>query len=234
MPRLKVITYNTYRERKGRDEVLGMLLEEDALVCLQELSIARAIEIHRRFGERAYVSPVMQGWEFLATVLPKNARFEERQTEQLNSFYGLLPRSWSLRRARLLRALGMPAWKDGLTPRAAQVSRVAWEGCEFRTINTHLPYEPGLRNRCLGLLPPLIGEGSALVAGDFNVTKKDVFMNDLLLASGLEPAGPETPTHDSQQRIDYVLYRGRFREMEYDLRKSRSDHRIVCVELEVS
>lgn len=239
MPRLKVITHNTYRERKGRDEALDALLEEyaleeDALICLQELSIARAIEIRRRFGKRAHLSPVMQGWEFLATILPKAARFDERRTAQLNSIYRVLPTAWSLERARLLRSHGRPAWKDGLTPRAAQVSRIDWEGREFQVVNTHLPYESGLRDRCLDLLSTLIGEGNTLAAGDFNATTEDVFMNDFLLASGLRAAGPDSPTHDSRRRIDYVLYRGGFREMEYDLQKSRSDHRIVRVELEVS
>lgn len=233
MPRLKVVTYNTYRERKGRDEALDTLLEEDALLCLQELSIARAIEIRRRFGGRAYLTPVMQGWEFLAMVLPKTARFEERRIARLNSIYGVLPRNWSLRRARMLRALGQPSWKDGLSPRAAQSAGVVWEGREFRTINTHLPYEPGLRDRCLSLLSAWIGEGDALVAGDFNATAEDVFMRDLLLAQGFRPAGPGIPTHNSRRRIDYVLYRGEFREVQYDLQKSRSDHRVVRVELEV-
>lgn len=233
MLRLKVVTYNTYRERKGRDAALDELLEEDSLVCLQELSIARAIEILRRCGRRAYLTPVMQGWEFLVMILPKTAIFEERRTAQLNSVYGVLPRSWSLRRARLLRTHGQPAWKDGLSSRAAQVAEVAWEGRKFRAVNTHLPYEPGLRDQCLGLLPTWIGEGDTLVAGDFNATMEDVFMKDLLLAKGFRPAGRGAPTHDSRRRIDYVLYRGGFREVGHDLRRSRSDHRVVRVELEV-
>src|SRR3954454_19616618 len=99
VPRLTVATYNTYRERKGRDHALDALLsEQGTLVCLQEVSWARAGEIKRRFGRRAYLSPVMQCWQLLVIVLPAKARLVEYRTVYPNSYVGLLPRSWSLQR----------------------------------------------------------------------------------------------------------------------------------------
>lgn len=233
MPRLKVVTYNTYRERKGRDPALDALLEEDALICLQEVSISRVGELKRRFGERAYLSPVMYGWEWLALVLPEGGRFATRRATQLNSHLSVLPKPWSLRRTRTLYPGRRHGWSDGLSPRAVQIARVSLHGREFRVMNTHLPYEFGLRDRCLSVLPELVGEGEVLLAGDLNATPKDLFLRDLLLVTGLRAAGPGKPTHNSRRCIDYVLYRGGFREAGYATKRGRSDHRLVMVELEV-
>lgn len=233
MARLKVVTYNTYRERKGRDEALDALLEEDALICLQEVSISRARELKRRFGERVYLSPVMHRWQLLATILPRGARFTGRRTRQLNSHLGLVPKAWSLRRTLMLYPGWRHGWSDGLSPRAVQIAQVSLRGREFRVMNTHLPYEFGLRDRCLTLLPELVGEGEVLLAGDLNATPKDLFLRDLLLTTGLRAAGPGKPTHNSRRCIDYVLYRGGFRDVGYATRKGRSDHRLVMAELEV-
>lgn len=233
MPRLKVVTYNTYRERKGRDPALDALLEEDALICLQEVSISRAGELKRRFGERVYLSPVMHRWQSLAIILPQGARFTERRTRQLNSHFGILPRIWSLRRTLILYPGRQHGWSDGLSPRAVQIARVSLHGREFRVMNTHLPYEFGLRDRCLSLLPELVGEGAVLLAGDLNATPRNLFLRDLLLAAGLRAAGTGKPTHNSRRCIDYVLYRGGFREVGYATKRGRSDHRLVMVELEV-
>jgi endonuclease/exonuclease/phosphatase family metal-dependent hydrolase len=128
---------------------------------------------------------------------------------------------------------GMPAWIDGLEPRVAQVARVAWEGRAFRMINTHLPFESGLRNRCLDVLKGLVGEGDVLLAGDLNATTQNLFLRDFLMETGLRPAGTGEPTHDTGRKIDFVLYRGGFREVEYSVTESLSDHRVVRVELEV-
>jgi endonuclease/exonuclease/phosphatase (EEP) superfamily protein YafD len=113
------------------------------------------------------------------------------------------------------------------------VTRVLWQGRELRVVNTHLPFESGLRNRCLDVLKGLVGEGDALLAGDLNATTQNLFLKDFLLDTGLRPAGTEEPTHDTGRRIDFVLYRGGFREVGYSLTKSLSDHRVVRVELEV-
>lgn len=235
MTPLSLATYNTYRERKGRDEALDELLRDTrTLVCLQEVSISRAWEIKRHFGPRVYLSPVMFGWEFLATILPEDIRFVEHHTVQLNSLWGFIPLRWSLQRVLTLYPGRLHGWPDGLSPRAAQVADISWRGQAIRVINTHLPYEPRLRDRCLTLLPGVIGAGEALVLGDLNATTEDLFLNDMLLASGLSAAGPGTPTHDSRRRIDYVLYRGGFREAGYDVERGRSDHRLVRVDLEVS
>jgi endonuclease/exonuclease/phosphatase (EEP) superfamily protein YafD len=110
---------------------------------------------------------------------------------------------------------------------------VLWRGREFRVANTHLPYESGLRNRCLNLLPDLVGDGEALLTGDLNARRRNLFLNDFLLETGLRPAGTEEPTHDTGRKIDFVLYRGDFREVGYSLTKSLSDHKLVRVELEV-
>jgi Endonuclease/Exonuclease/phosphatase family len=231
---LTIATYNTFQERKGRDPALDDLLREDGILeCLQEVSPLRALRIKRSFGSRAFVSLAKYGLLYLVLVLPEGARFLERRTASLNSLRGILPQGWSLRRSYELYRAGRPAWPDGLEPRVAQVARLLWQGRELRVVNTHLPYESGLRNRCLDLLRDLIGEGEALLVGDFNATTRNLFLADFLLETGLRPAGTAEPTHDTGRRIDYVLYRGGFREVGYSLTQSLSDHRMVRVELEV-
>jgi endonuclease/exonuclease/phosphatase family metal-dependent hydrolase len=234
MSRLIAVTYNTFQERKGRDPALDALRgEEETLICLQEVNPARALGIRRSLGSRAFVSLAKYSLLYLALVLPEGARFLERRTTPLNGHGGVLPAPWSLRRSYELFKAGRLAWRDGLEPRVAQVTRVAWDGREFRVVNTHLPFESGLRNRCLDVLKGLVGEGDALLAGDLNATAQNLFLRDFLLETGLRPAGSEEPTHSSGRKIDFVLYRGGFREVRYSLAKSLSDHRVVRVELEV-
>jgi hypothetical protein len=234
MARLTIATYNTNQERKGRDPALDDLLgEEGTMICLQEVNPARALRIKRAFGSRAFVSLAKYGLLYLALVLPEDARFLERRTASLNGFRGIFPQGWSLRRSYELFRAGKPAWRDGLEPRVAQVALVFWQGREFRAVNFHLPYDPGLRNRCLDVLEGLAGEGDALLAGDLNARTQNLFLRDFLLGTGLSPAGDEEPTHGSGRKIDFVLYRGGFREVGYSLTKSLSDHRLVRVELEV-
>ena len=234
MPRLTVATYNTGQEQKGRDPALEDLLrEEETMICLQEVNPARALRIKRALGSRAFVSLAKYGLLYLALALPEGTRFLERRTASLNGFRGIFPQPWSLRRSYELYRAGRRAWPDGLEPRVAQVTRVLWQGREFRVVNTHLPYESGLRNRCLELLPDLVGEGGALLVGDLNATRQNPFLADLLLATGLRPASSEEATHKSGRRIDFVLYRGGFREVGYGTRESLSDHRLVRAELEV-
>jgi endonuclease/exonuclease/phosphatase family metal-dependent hydrolase len=231
---LTVVTYNTFQERKGRDPVLDALLgEEEALVCLQEVKPARALGIKRSLGPRAFISAAKYGLLYLALVLPAGARFLERRTASLNGYKGALPRAWSLQRSLLVLRAGRPAWFDGLEPRVAQAARVSWEGREFRVANTHLPVDSGLRRRCLDLLPDLIGDGEALLAGDLNATTQKLSLRDFMLETGLRPAGTGEPTHDTGRRIDFVLYRGGFREVGYSLTRSLSDHGVVRAELEV-
>src|SRR5215218_4527150 len=228
MSRLTVITYNTFQERKGRDPALDALLgEKDTLVCLQEVKPARALGIKRALGSRAFISLAKYGLLYLALVLPEGARFLDRRTAPLNGHGGVLPTSWSLRRSYELLKAGRPAWRDGLEPRVAQVTRVLCQEREFRVVNTHLPFESGLRNRCLDVLKGLVGEGDTLLAGDLNTTTQNLFLKDFLLETGLRPAGTEEPTHDSGRKVDFVLYRGGFREVGYSLTKSLSDHRVV-------
>jgi endonuclease/exonuclease/phosphatase family metal-dependent hydrolase len=231
---LTIATYNTFRERNGRDPALeGLLRQRGTMICLQEVNPARALGIKRALGSRAFVSLAKYGLLYLALVLPEGARFLERRTASLNGCRGVFPRAWSLRRSCALYRAGRPAWPDGLEPRVAQVTSVLWKGREFRLVNTHLPYESGLRNICLDLLPELLGAGSALLTGDLNATTRNLFLSDFLLRSGLRVAGTAEPTHDTGRRIDFVLYRGGFREVGYSLMKSLSDHRLVRVELEV-
>ncbi len=231
---LTVATYNTDQEQKGRDPALEDLLrEEETMICLQEVSPARALRIKRALGSRTFVSLAKYGLLYLALVLPEGARFLGRRTASLNGYRGVFPKRWSLRRSYELYRAGRRAWPDGLEPRVAQVTRVLWQGREFRVVNAHLPYESGLRNRCLDLLADLIGDGEALLAGDLNATRENPFLTDFLLATGLGPAGTGEATHVSGRRIDYVLYRGSFREVGYSLTKSLSDHWLVRAELEV-
>ncbi len=234
MPRLTVATYNTFQERKGRDPALEDLLrEEGTVICLQEVKPARALRIKRALGSRAFVSLAKYGLLYLALVLPEGARFLERRTASLNGFRGIFPQRWSLRRSYELYRAGRPAWPDGLEPRVAQVTRVLWQGREIQVVNTHLPYEFGLRNRCLEMLPGFLDAGDVLLTGDLNATTQNLFLADFLLETGLRPAGTEEPTHDTGRKIDFVLYRGGFREVGYSLTKGLSDHRLVRAELEV-
>ena len=234
MPLLAVATYNTFQERKGRDPALDDLLrEEETMVCLQEVNPVRALGLKREFGSRAFVSLAKYGLLYLALVLPEGTRFTERRTASLNGYGGVLPKGWSLRRSYELYRAGRPAWPDGLEPRVAQVTRVLWQGRGFRVVNTHLPYESGLRNRCLDLLPDLIGEGEALLTGDLNATTRNLFLADFLLETALRPAGTEDPTHAAGRRVAFVLYRGGFREVGYSLTGSLSNDRLIRVEREV-
>jgi endonuclease/exonuclease/phosphatase family metal-dependent hydrolase len=234
MPRLTVTTYNTHQELKGRDPALDDLLrDQEAMICLQEVNPARALGIKRALGSRAFVSLAKYGLLHLALVSPEGARYLERRTASLNGYRGVLPKGWSLRRSYDLYTAGRRAWPDGLEPRVAQITRVLWQGREFRVVNTHLPYESGLRNRCLDLLPGFLDADSALLVGDLNTTTQNLFLADFLLETGLRPAGTEEATHDTGRKIDFVLYRGSFREVGYSLTKSLSDHRLVRVELEV-
>src|SRR5829696_8162713 len=128
MPRLSVVTYNTDQERRGRDPALeDHLREKEAMICLQEVNPARALSIKGALGSRAFVSLAKYGLLYLALVLPEGARFLERRTASLNGHEGVLPTSWSLRRSYALYKAGRPAWRDGLDPRVAQVTRVAWQ-----------------------------------------------------------------------------------------------------------
>ncbi len=230
---LTVATYNIYREQNGRDPLLGELLRTgDALVCLQEVGPWRALWMKRAFGARAFVSLAKHGLHYLAVVVPEGARFAERRTASLNGYRGSLPRPWSLRRSSALYRAGRRTWVDGLDPRVAQVTRVAWEGRTFGLVNTHLPYEPWLRDRCLDLLPRFLCAGDVILTGDLNATTRDVFLGDLLLATGLRPAGDGRATL-GRRRVDFVLYRGGFREAGYAVERGLSDHRMVRAELEV-
>ena len=234
MPRLTVVTYNASQERKGRDPALDDLLrEEETMICLQEVNPARALGIKRALGSRSLVSLAKYGLLYLVLALPEGARFLERRTASLNGYRGIFPQGWSLRRSYELYRAGRGTWPDGLEPRVAQVVRVARQGQEFRVVNTHLPYESGLRSRCLDLLPGFLDEEGTLLVGDLNATTQNLFLADFLLETGLRPTGTEEPTHDSGRRIDFVLYRDGFREMGYGLTESLSDHRLVRVELEV-
>jgi endonuclease/exonuclease/phosphatase family metal-dependent hydrolase len=233
VPVLTVASYNTYRERKGRDTILDELLGEDALICLQEVSISRARELRREFGPRVYLSWVMHGWQRLAIILPKDLRFTARHTRQLTAHFGILPRIWSISRVLALYAGRRHGWSDGLSARAIQITEVSGWGKNFRVMNTHLPYESGLRDRCFMRLPGMVGDGDVLLAGDLNATPENVFLRDLLLTSGLKASGEGQPTHNSRHCIDYVLYRGGFREVGFSRKRGLSDHRLVTAELEL-
>ena len=234
MPCLTVATYNTYREQKGRDPALDSLLREDrTLARVQEVSLVRALEIKRGLGSRAFVSLTKHGLQYLVLVLPKDARFLERRTVQLNGYCGLIPKAWSVRRGYALYRAGRSGWINCLEPRVAQRACVLWRGMTFRVVHTHRPFKALLRNPCLSLLPDLLGAENTLLVGDLNATMKDLFLADLRMATGLRLAGPGSITHESRRRIDYVLYRGDFREVGYSATKSLSDHRLVRAELEV-
>ncbi len=235
MPRLKVITYNTYQEKNGRDPVLDRLPDGNgALFCLQEVSPLRAWWLLRRLGDRAFVSRARHGLQYLALVFPREATLFARRTVQLNGHRGVIPAAWSVRRGYALYRASRPRWRDCFEPRVAQAALVRWAGLELRVVNTHLPLERGLRNRAFSRLEVLLGRDNVLFAGDLNTHRKDLFLGDLMLAGGLHAAGSGEATHDSGRRLDYVLYRGRLREVGYAVEEGMSDHRLLNVELEVS
>src|SRR3712207_1733757 len=231
---LTVVTHNTFREREGRDPALDALLrEKEILSCLQEVAPARALRLKATLGARAFVSPAKYGLQYLALVLPEGVRILERGAVSLNAYYGVLPKPWSLARSYALLRAGERTWVDGLEPRIAQVVRLLWRGGGVRVVHTRRPFERWLRDRCLEMMPGLLGGVEALLVGDLNATTGGLFLADLLLATGLRPAGSEEVTHTSGRRIDFVLYRGRFREVGYGTARSLSDHRLVRAKLEV-
>lgn len=230
---LTAVTYNTYRERAGRDPLLKCLMREpEALLCLQEVSPARALGMCSSLGRRVFLTPVKHGVQFLVLVIPEGARFLERRVVHLNSRGGLLPEPWCLRRGMNLRRAGTRGWTDALEPRAVQVACVAWRGRAMQVANTHLPYEPGLRRRCYTPLEGALDLEDAILAGDFNAVPEDLFFSDFLRATGLVSAGDPGPTHGGR-RIDHILFRGRFRALGCGVERGRSDHLLVRSRLEV-
>ncbi|MGB3633317.1 MAG: endonuclease/exonuclease/phosphatase family protein, partial [Rubrobacteraceae bacterium] len=210
-----------------------LLNDRDALVFLQEVSPRRAFRILNTFRGRAFVSLARHGLQYLATVLPSGAHFTERRTKQLNGHLGVIPAAQSVRRGYGLYRASSRWWRDCFEPRVAQVCRVSWQGVEFQVVNTHMSLENGLRNQSFSLLSGALDGGSVVLAGDFNATREDLFLNDFILSERLRVAGTEEATHNSDRRIDYVLYRGGFREVGYSTQKSLSDHRLLAVDLEV-
>ena len=234
MPELVVATYNTHRERKGTDPILDELLQEDrSLICLQEVSPPRAARIKHAFGPRSFVSVSKHGFQYLAIVLPEDAHFLSSRTVQLNGYLGLLPAARSVRLGYALHRAGHPGWTDALEPRVVQEARISWQGINFQIINTHLPFVAGLRNKSLAQLQEVLQGENVILAGDLNATSKNLFLNDLVLAGGLSLAGSRDATHDSGRRIDYVMFRGDFREAGYSLEEGLSDHRLIRATLEV-
>lgn len=234
MTELTVSTYNTHRERSGPDPLLKDLLRErHSVCCLQEVSPTRALKIKYATGSRSFVSFGKHGLQWLAIVLPKNARFLSCKTIQLNGYFGLLPAVWSVDLGRTLYGAGSRFWTDALEPRVAQVARILWDDIEFLLINVHMPLVPSLRNRSLVLLRNSLRDRNVILAGDLNAVPEDLFLNDMVLAEGLSLAGTEEPTHDSRRRIDYVMFRGDFRETGHSLASGLSDHRMLQTKLEV-
>ncbi len=234
MTDLVVATYNTHRERSGKDPLLDALLRERrSLVCLQEVSPVRAARIKHAFGPRSFVSLSKHGLQYLAIVLPEDAVFLSRRTIQLNGHLGFLPAAWSVRLGHALYRAGRPGWPDALEPRIAQNVCISWRNVEFQLINTHLPLVPFLRNKSLTRLQKILQGENVLLAGDLNTTLKALFLKDLVLAEGLRLTGFREATHDSGRRIDFVMFRGEFREVGYSLERGPSDHRLVKATLEV-
>lgn len=230
----KILTYNAWCERGGRDPLLDeALLDGEALVCLQEVRPRRALELKRRFGRRSFVSHGRYGLQYVAIVAPRDARLVRRRTVQLNGVGGFVPRPWSLRRGAALRRAGRPGWKDCLEPRVAQAADVEWRGRNLRIVNTHVPYAPLLRDPCLATLAALTGGDEAILTGDLNATVKAPHLKDLILAAGLRTTGMGKPTH-GKHKIDHVLFRGPFREVESRTKEGKSDHRLLKVVLEVN
>ena len=103
----------------------------------------------------------------------------------------------------------------------------------MQVANTHLSLETGLRNRSFSPLARSLAGDDLVVAGDLNAKREDLFLNDFILSGRLQVSGSREATHNSGRRIDYVLYRGGFREVGYSTQKSLSDHQMLRVDLEV-
>ena len=201
--------------------------------CLQEVSPARAMGIKHAFGPQSFISFARHGLQWLAIILPEDARFVKRKTVQLNGHCGLVPAPWSVNLGRSLYRAGRKVWTDALEPRVAQVARVAWNNIEFLLINVHLPFVPILRNKSLMRLQDSLQGRNVILAGDLNAVPKNLFLNDMMLAEGLSLAGTRKATHDGGRRIDYVMFRGNFSETGYSLESGLSDHRLLRATLEV-
>lgn len=111
--------------------------------------------------------------------------------------------------------------------------RIAYNGIELQVINVHLPLAASLRNKSFVKLQNCLEGKNVILAGDLNATPKDLFLNDMVLAEGLSLAGTLDATHEGGRRLDYVMYRGDFREAEYSLESGLSDHRLLRTKLEV-
>lgn len=165
--------------------------------------------------------------------MPEGAKFLARHTLQLNGYYGLLPAPWSINIGIALYGTGSNVWTDALEPRVAQVARVSWKGIEFLLVNVHLPLAQSLRNKSLVLLQNNICGENVVLVGDFNAKANDLFLNDLVLAEGLNLAGTGEATHASGRRLDYIMFRGGFRQTGYELKSGLSDHGLLQTTLEV-
>ena len=203
------------------------------MCCLQEVSPARAVSIKYALGSRSFVSLARHGLQWLAIVLPEEARFLTCKTVQLNGHFGLLPAAWSVDLGRTLYGAGSRFWTDALEPRVAQVARISWNNIEFLLVNVHMPLVPSLRNKSLVRLRNSLRGQNVILTGDLNAIPEDLFLNDMVLAEGLSLAGTREATHNSKRRIDYVMFRGDFRETGYSLTSGLSDHRLLQAKLEV-
>ena len=234
MTELIVSTYNIQCERSGTDPLLeDLLLKRHSVCCLQEVSPTRALKIKYATGPRSFISFAKHGLQWLAIILPDNARFLACETVQLNGYLGLFPAVWSVGLGRTLYGAGSRFWTDALEPRVAQVARILWDDIEFLLINVHMPLVPSLRNKSLVRLQNSLQGRNVILAGDFNAVPKDLFLNDMVLAERLSLAGTGEPTHDSRRRIDCVMFRGDLRETGYSSTGGLSDHRLLQAKLEV-
>jgi hypothetical protein len=68
---------------------------------------------------------------------------------------------------------------------------VSWKCRESRLANAHLPYELGLRDRRLSILPSVAGSRDAMLSGDIYAAPDNVFLNDFLFGTQVRTAGTD-------------------------------------------
>jgi endonuclease/exonuclease/phosphatase family metal-dependent hydrolase len=95
---------------------------------------------------------------------------------------------------------------EGDENRVAVLARIVLAGASISVACTHLQHRGGnAREQLAAVLETLcLRPGPRLIAGDFNLTEKDV--EPLLAARGFTaaPSGPTSPAHEPRRRIDWI------------------------------
>lgn len=132
------------------------------------------------------------------------------------------------------REISLPQW-GGKEPRVLQHLRIRASGREFDLFNTHIDPRLASRDRQIRLvLERTVGEGPAVLAGDFNVPASNAVIGEMRgkwRDAGAEAENARSPTYPARApvvRIDFMFFRD-LELLEFDTFDSRgiSDHRAL-------